>query len=196
MGRLWAGSLLFVSAIRTRTHGMHHVKSGQNYIIMANHQSALDIPLLFVSLPLQIRMMAKKSLFRIPIFGWALQLGGYIKIDRTNREQAISSMSAAAERITREGVSVVIFPEGTRSSDATLLDFKKGGFMFALQTGLPILPVSINGTGVLAPKGAKVIHPGSIETCIHPPVNTKAYGIENRDQLITAVRQSIQSGIK
>ena len=193
-GRLWAGSLFFVCGIRYETTGLEQIKDGQNYIVMANHQSGLDIPLIFLTLPLQIRMMAKKELFRIPIFGWALSLGGYIKIDRSDRERAIASMDAAAERIIQEHISVVIFPEGTRSPDGELQEFKKGGFMFALQTGLPVLPLTIRGTHKLAPKKTLAIKPGSVALQIHEAVKTSRYSVETRDELIEEVRTAIQSG--
>lgn len=163
---------------------------------MANHQSGLDIPLLFLTLPLQIRMMAKKELFRIPIFGWALSLGGYIKIHRSDRDKAIASMDAAAERIRHEQVSVVIFPEGTRSPDGALQEFKKGGFMFALQTGLPVLPVTIRATHELAPKKTLAIKPGSVELHIHEVINTSQYSVETREQLMEKTRNAIQAGME
>ncbi|MBD3275049.1 MAG: 1-acylglycerol-3-phosphate O-acyltransferase [Candidatus Marinimicrobia bacterium] len=194
-GRLWAGSLFFVCGVRYDAAGLEHIEQNQNYIVMANHQSGLDIPLLFLTLPLQIRMMAKKELFRIPVFGWALSLGGYIKIHRSDREKAIAAMDAAARRIRREQVSVVIFPEGTRSPDGTLQEFKKGGFMFALQTGLPVLPVTIRGTHELAPKKSLAIQPGSIELAVHEAVDTGRYSVETREELIQKVRSSIQNDL-
>ena len=195
-GRLWAGSLFFVCGISYQVTGLEHIKSGHNYIVMANHLSGLDIPLIFLTIPLQIRMMAKKELFRIPVFGWALSLGGYIKIHRSDREKAIATMDAAAERIRREQVSVVIFPEGTRSPDGDLQAFKKGGFMFALQTGYSVLPVTIRGTHTLAPKKTLAIKPGSVDLRIHEAVNSSRYSVETRDELIEAVRNAIQAGLE
>lgn len=189
--RLWARMILFSGGVRVRVSGLEHLKPDQAYVFMSNHESALDIPILIWSLPYQVRMMAKKELFRIPLFGWAIALGGYIKVDRTNTERAIASLREAAQRIPRQGVSVLLFPEGTRSTTGKLRRFKKGGFAFAMDTGYPVAPVTIRGSRERIPKGALAIRPGRVEVVIGTPLPTREYTRETRNQLVEATRESI-----
>lgn len=189
--RLWAHMILFCSGVRVQIMGRENLDPDGAYVFMSNHESALDIPILIRSLPFQVRMMAKKELFRIPIFGWALALGGYIKVDRTNTERAIASLREAARRIPRQGVSVVVFPEGTRSPTGRLRRFKKGGFAFAMDTGYPVVPVTIRGSRARIPKGALAIRPGRVEVIIDPPIPTEPYNRETRSQLVETTRDII-----
>jgi 1-acyl-sn-glycerol-3-phosphate acyltransferase len=134
--------------------------------------------------------MAKKELFTIPVFGWALYASGTIRIDRTNRARAITSMNNALDRI-RKGVSVVVFPEGTRSEDGKIRDFKKGGFVLAIKGEIPIIPVSISGSRFILRKHSSRIHPGDIKIVISDPINTKDYGYQERKELNDYVRKII-----
>lgn len=189
--RLWARMILFSGGVRVRISGLEHLQQDQPYVFMSNHESALDIPILIRSLPYQVRMMAKKELFRIPLFGWAIALGGYIKVDRTNTERAIASLREAAQRIPLQGVSVLVFPEGTRSPAGKLRRFKKGGFAFAMDTGYPVVPVTVRGSRRRIPKGALAIRPGRVEVIVGPPIPTRDYTRETRSQLVEATREVI-----
>jgi len=193
IARIWGGTLLFFSGVRISVKGLDQVPKDQAYVFVSNHESALDIPVLLYALPFQVRMMAKKELFRIPLFGWAIALGGYIKIDRSNTERAIASLREAAERVPRQGISVLVFPEGTRSPTGKLRRFKKGGFAFAQQTGLSIVPISILGSRHLTPKKAKYIKPGKIDVVVGTPIEVTSSDREHRDDLVRATRDFIQA---
>jgi len=157
---------------------------------MSNHQSNFDIPVLLAYLPVQFRWLAKMELFRIPIFGFAMQRAGYISIDRSNRKAAILSLKRAAE-IIRGGVSVLIFPEGTRSLDGEIQPFKSGGFILAVDSGVPIVPVIIHGTWPIMPKDRLRIRPGNVVLEIEKPVETSPYARRDKAALMEKVRQII-----
>ena len=147
----WAKSILFVSDVKVRIQGTSNIDPNRSYIFMANHQSNFDILALFAGLPIQFRWLAKAELFKIPIFAHGMRGCGYISIDRSNRESAFKSIREAADKI-KNGASVMIFPEGTRSLDGKLLPFKKGGFVLALDSGVPIVPMVITGSFAIMPK--------------------------------------------
>lgn len=154
ISRFWGTVQLATAGIKVRMEGLDRIPSPP-YIFMCNHQSALDIYALLSSLPLSFRWIAKHSLFRIPFLGWAMARAGHISIDRGNAREALKAIDEAARKI-REGLNIVMFPEGTRSPDGTLLPFKKGGFALALRAGVPVVPVGIEGTSRLQPKGSLV----------------------------------------
>lgn len=152
VGRFWAGYHLKVSGIKVVVKGLERLTSPP-YVFMCNHQSALDIYTLQAFLPYSFKWIAKRQLFRIPFIGWAMGRTGYISIDRENPREALKAIEEAARKI-RNGMNIVIFPEGTRSVDGTLLPFKKGGFTLALRAMVPIVPIGIYGTSQLQPKGS------------------------------------------
>jgi 1-acyl-sn-glycerol-3-phosphate acyltransferase len=152
MGRFWAGLHLKVSGVKVVVEGLENIKKPP-YVFMCNHQSALDIYTLLAFLPLSFKWVAKRQLFRIPFIGWSMNRAGYISIDRENPREALKSIEEAAGKI-REGMNIIIFPEGTRSLDGKLLPFKKGGFTLALRAMVPIVPIGIYGTSRLQPKGS------------------------------------------
>ena len=160
---------------------------GLPYIFMANHQSNFDIPVLLAHLPVQFRWLAKAELFRIPVFGRAMRGCGYISIDRSNRQSAFQSLAQAAATI-KNGTSVMIFPEGTRSPDATIRPFKKGPFVLAVDAGVPIVPVVIHGTWSIMPKNRRIITPCRVTLDILPPVATGGYVRETKDDLMETIR--------
>jgi 1-acyl-sn-glycerol-3-phosphate acyltransferase len=157
---------------------------------MANHQSNFDIPVLLGRLPVQFRWLAKQELFRIPIFGRGMRGCGYISIDRTNRKLAFESLNEAARKI-REGVSVMIFPEGTRSADGRIRPFKKGGFVLSVDAGVPIVPIVIHGTRAIMPKGSLMVRSQDIRMEILAPIDTAAYTRKTKDELMEKVRSAI-----
>ncbi|MCK5344252.1 MAG: 1-acyl-sn-glycerol-3-phosphate acyltransferase, partial [Candidatus Heimdallarchaeota archaeon] len=162
----------------------------KNYIFIGNHKSHFDVLAVFSVLPLTARFMAKKELYKIPVFGWALTATGTIKIDRSNREQSIKSMNNAVERIKR-GVSIVVFPEGTRINDDNISSFKKGGFVLAIKGGIPIVPISISGSRFILPKHSGRVHAGKIKIVFDDPASTKEYSYQDREKLIEKVRNNI-----
>jgi len=186
---IWARTILFVSRIRVKIRGLSKIDPSRSYIYMPNHQSLFDIPVL-LSLRVQFRWLAKVELFRIPIFGQAMKHAGYVSIDRSNRKSAFESLRKAAE-IIRNGVSVLIFPEGTRSKDKTIIPFKKGGFVLAVDSGVPIVPIIIHGTGEIMPKKEMLIRHGNVLLEIRQPIETSEYSRKNKDDLMEAVRKVI-----
>ena len=187
IARVWAKTILWVSFIKVRVRGLEHIDPDRSHIYMSNHQSNFDIPVLLGCLPVQTRWLAKAELFKIPIFGRAMRGAGYISIDRSNRESAFQSLKKAAETI-RNGTSVLIFPEGTRSEDGKIRPFKKGGFVLAVDAGVPIVPVIIHGTRRIMPKHQLMIRPGPVSLDILEPVETSGYTRETKNELVREIR--------
>ncbi|MBT8351297.1 MAG: 1-acyl-sn-glycerol-3-phosphate acyltransferase [Deltaproteobacteria bacterium] len=150
VGRFWGKMILFVSRTKVTVNGISNIDPSKSYIFMPNHQSNFDIPVLIGCIPAQFRWLAKAELFKIPLFGRAMRGCGYISIDRADRKSAFKSLKKAADTI-RNGVSVLIFPEGTRSLDGKIRDFKKGGFVLSVDSGVSIIPVIIHGTWSIMP---------------------------------------------
>jgi 1-acyl-sn-glycerol-3-phosphate acyltransferase len=170
--------------------GKENILRGKPQIFMANHQSDFDILIVLAHIPGQFRWLVKKELFHIPVFGAAMKSAGYIEIDRNNREKAMQSLDQAALRI-REGKSIMAFPEGTRSRFGEIKHFKQGTFYLAIKSGAPIVPISIIGSGEIMPKRSLKIKPGKIKLVIDKPIDVKNIMLENRQELITIVRNTI-----
>ncbi len=192
VGRAWARSILAVSGVGVAVAGLERLAPGRAYVFMANHQSNFDIPVLLGHLPVQFRWLAKAELFKIPLFGRAMRAAGYISIDRADRSSALQSLSEAAGAL-RRGVSVMIFPEGTRSLDGALRPFKKGGFMMAIHAGAPIVPVRIRGTYGIMPKGVWLVRPRAVGVAIGEPIDAAGYTPESKEVLMERVRQALLS---
>lgn len=190
VARVWGRSILFGARVKVTVKNPANIDPGRSYIYMSNHQSNFDIPVLLAYLPVQFRWLAKVELFRIPIFGFAMQRAGYISIDRSDRKAAILSLRRAAE-IIRGGVSVMFFPEGTRSRDGDIRPFKSGGFILAIDSGVPIVPVIIHGTFPIMPKDRLRIRPGNVVLEIEKPVETSSYSRSGKVELLEKVRQII-----
>ncbi len=187
---IWGRSILFVSRVKVSVKNLSNIDPDRSYIYMSNHQSNFDIPVLLAYLPVQFRWLAKAELFNIPIFGYAMKRAGYISIDRSNRRSAIESLKKAAETI-RSGVSVIIFPEGTRSRDGNIRQFKKGGFVLAVDAGVPVVPVIIHGTWPIMQKDSLRIRPGNVVLEIGEPIEASNYSRRNKDDLMERVQQAI-----
>ncbi|MDT8421890.1 MAG: lysophospholipid acyltransferase family protein [Desulfuromonadales bacterium] len=192
---LWARGCLLLAGIRVKVNGTENIPRDRSAVYIANHQSHFDILALYASLPIQFRWMAKQELFDIPLFGMAMRRSGYIAIDRSDRRKSMQSMIAAAQRI-QHGTSVIVFPEGTRTNDGRLQSFKKGGFMIALKAQAPLVPVAINGSFALLPRGRTAIRPGLIEIDILPPVETSGLTSKDLDGLMTKLHASLSGLIK
>jgi 1-acyl-sn-glycerol-3-phosphate acyltransferase len=189
----WSRQLLDDVAVTLDVRGLEHFEGLGASIVMSNHQSHYDVPVLYQVLPGTVRMLAKRELFRIPIFGRAMRAAEFVEVDRGNRRRAVASLRVARTLI-EQGVSVWIAPEGTRSTDGTLLPFKKGGFVLAEQVDAPIVPVSIHGTCRILPARTTHIRLGQrVVVTVHPAVvpDTRA-----RENTMKRVREAIASGLR
>lgn len=180
--------------VRLTATGMERVPPGRAYIYMSNHQSHLDIPMLYATLPSPtIRMLGKKELFQIPLWGRGLRAAEFIEVDRSNHAAAMRSIEYAA-RLIGEGVSIYLAPEGTRSRDGKINPLKKGGFHLALGTGTPIVPVAIKGTIDILPRGAKMMTMGCpVKVTIGAPIPVEGRTIES---LMTEVREFLIKNVE
>ncbi|MBN2160997.1 MAG: 1-acyl-sn-glycerol-3-phosphate acyltransferase [Spirochaetes bacterium] len=193
-GVIWARFNSFVTPMFVKVLGSENIKKNRSYVVVANHQSQYDIFLMYGWLPLDFRWVMKIELRKIPILGYYCYKAGHIYVDRSNSRAAIESINAAKEKI-RGGTSVVFFPEGTRSETGGLLDFKKGAFRFAIDMGLPILPVTIVGTRTVLPANSIGLFPGNAKMIIHKPIETGTFTENNISELADRTRQVIQDGL-
>ena len=188
---LWLRLILALAGIRVELSGPENIPEGP-VVFAANHIGTFDIPVVQANLPKQFRWVAKKSLFSIPIVGWAMTLGKYVPIDMENARAAVRSIKAASEKI-RSGTSVFIFPEGTRNTTDEMLPFKRGGFMLALKSGAPVVPISIAGTRNIMKIGGFVIHPNNATVVIGRPIPTE--GLDEQ-AVMKLVREAIEEGVE
>ena len=187
---LWARWLCQFSGSHVEIIGLENILQDRAQIFIANHQSFFDIFALSGYLPVQIRWVAKASLFKIPFVGWAMKAAGYISVDRSNKKKAYQSFVATVEKV-KQGYSVVIFPEGTRSEDWTIGSFKKGSHLLAVRAKAPMVPVTIIGTGNIIKKNSFVITPGPIRIVISPPVYTESPNAKDGEKLLADIRETI-----
>lgn len=189
----WARSLLKIIDLKYEVIDTHHIQFSENtpYIFMSNHLSLYDIPLLLVSLPGTVRMVAKKELFKVPLWGDAMQQSDFVSIDRENGAQAVKDLEVAATKM-KQGIRLWIAPEGTRSRDGQLQAFKKGAFNLAIQTGATIIPVIIIGTDQLLPAKTLQFNLGEkVYVHLGEPIDAKQYTLRDRMKLLQRVREAI-----
>lgn len=169
VARLWAETMCERCGVEVRTSGGERVDFGRPLVVMANHQSLFDIPVLFAALPDAYGMLAKKELFHVPFFGRAMRALGCVPIDRSRRQDGYAAIADAAE-LLRRGSTIVVFPEGTRSRDGTIHTLKKGPFHLAQMANVPIVPVGIRGTREVLPRGSAFVRPGVVRVEIGAPI--------------------------
>jgi 1-acyl-sn-glycerol-3-phosphate acyltransferase len=191
LARRWARGVLALCGLRLRVSGGDLVDHSSHYVYVSNHASLFDIPVLTAALPTDIRIIYKKELEKIPIFGWNLKWGPYIAIDRANKIEALRSVDVAARRI-HDGDSVLLYAEGTRTQDGCLQPFKRGAFNLAVKSGVPIVPVTINGTFTIMAKGSFAIRPGPVDVVLHSPIVVQQDGgREEEIRLMEEVHRAI-----
>ena len=193
--RTWSRWILRTTGVHVEISGLEQLDPKGTYVFVANHQSIYDIPILFWSLPHQLRIIAKESLGRFPVIGWHLRRTGHMLVDRSRPDR--SKIFGWASRLTSHGLSLIVFPEGTRSRDGSVAKFKGGSFYLALEAGLPVVPLSIVGSRHVMLKGRLATYPGRVRLVVHPPIDTG--GMQGGDarafaervrQIITPVAQS------
>ncbi len=192
IARLWCRLNCTLNGIKVEIEGLDNIHSDRAQIFVANHQSYFDIFAISGYLPVQLRWLAKSSLFRIPFVGWSMRAAGYIAVDRSNRKKAYQSFLKTTEKIT-SGYSVVIFPEGTRSQDGTIGPFKKGSHLLALRAKTPMVPITIIGSGAIIKKRSVVIRPGPVRIIISPAVGTESLTNLNGEEALKKIRNTICS---
>ena len=166
--RLWSQLILKTTGVRVRVEGLDRIAPGTTYVFVSNHQSIYDIPLLFATLPYQLRIIAKESLSRFPVLGWHLTRGGHLFVDRRHPDRA--RILKRWRTLVSEGLSLIIFAEGTRSWDGHVAKFKAGSFLLAIQAGLPIVPLAVVGTRRVMPKGRLRTEPADVRLIVHGPI--------------------------
>jgi 1-acyl-sn-glycerol-3-phosphate acyltransferase len=190
----WAKVILLAAGVKMEISGIENIKKGESSIVVANHQSLMDIPVATAALPIALRILAKKELFKIPFLGWGMKGIGILKIDRSNSKKALEILKAAEDIIRKNQLSILIFPEGTRSKDGKIHAFKKGAFVLAKNTGLDISPVSISGTRNILPKGKIRVNSGNVKVVIHPTISTAEFSYENRKDFVEKTQHTIMKG--
>ncbi len=193
-GIIWSRLNSYFTPMLVTVEGKQNIDKNQSYIIVANHQSQYDIFILYGWLPMDFKWVMKIQLRQVPFLGYSCYKIGHVFIDRSNSEAAVASINAAKQRI-KNGTSIMFFPEGHRSEDGNLIPFKKGAFKFALDIGLPVLPVTILGTRDILPSNTTDLFPGKAKMVFHEPIGIESYNEENIEDLMEEARKRIQKGI-
>lgn len=170
--RLWSRLILKTTGVRVTVEGLERVTPGTTYIFVSNHQSIYDIPVIFASLPYQLRIIAKESLARFPVLGWHLRRGGHLFVDRKHPDRA--GILQRWRALVADGLSLIIFAEGTRSWDGCVARFKAGSFLLAIEAGLPVVPIAVIGTRAVMPKGRLRTEPADVSLIVHDPIRPPA----------------------
>ncbi len=170
--RAWSWLILKTTGVRVTVEGLERIRPGTTYVFVSNHQSIYDIPVIFASLPYQLRIIAKASLARFPVLGWHLKRGGHLFVDRAHPDRA--GILRRWRALVADGLSLIIFAEGTRSWDGRVARFKGGSFLLAIQAGLPIVPLAVIGTRAVMPKGRLRTEPADVKLIVHDPIRPPA----------------------
>lgn len=172
LSKIFSGGILFISGVKVKIFGLDNIDKNATYVFVSNHASQFDITVLQWCVPNRLAMIFKKELSRIPFFGWQLKFGPYIMVDRKSPESGMKSIEEAKELMKNKGISVLVFPEGTRSKTGELLPFKRGAFHLAAKVGYPIVPVTIIDSDKIMPKGSFKLKRGTIKLIFDSPINT------------------------
>ena len=190
--RAWASLILKTTGVRVRVSGLEHLDPARSYVLAANHQSIYDIPIVFASLPVQLRIVAKDSLGRIPFLGWHLQRTGHLLVDRKNPGAGILKRMA---QLVGGARSLIVFPEGTRSVDGRVGRFKGGTFLLAIDSELPVLPISIARSRFVMQKGQLMVCPEEVTLTVHAPLPTIGVTRDQARQFAEEVREIVKRGL-
>jgi 1-acyl-sn-glycerol-3-phosphate acyltransferase len=194
--RAWSWLILATTGVEVSIRGLERVKPGETYVFISNHQSIYDIPVIFASLPFQLRIIAKESLGRVPFLGWHLRRAGHLLVNRSQPDRA--GIVNQWHRLVADRLSLIIFPEGTRSVDGSVGRFKAGSFLLALEAGLPIVPLSVSGSRHVMKKGQLTTRPGHVTVVVHEPVRTpkiESPSIADARELAARIESLVRSGL-
>jgi len=193
---VWGWWVLKVSGVRLRVSGREHLPGDvPAFFFVGNHQSALDIPILAFALRGRLRFLAKKSLFRIPVFGWYLHMYGFTAVDRANARAARAAVQRMLEKLRHRPISYVVFPEGTRSVDGRLLPFRRGALKICQRAGLPLAPFAIDGSVRVLRRGSFRVTPGEVRLTFAPPIPAAEVVTAEQDELLARVRRDIATAL-
>jgi 1-acyl-sn-glycerol-3-phosphate acyltransferase len=190
----WGNANLWAAGVKVNVTGLENINNQGPYIFVSNHQGWFDIFAAIGKLPFHFSWLAKVELFKVPVLGAAMSRAGYVSIDRRDRRKAMNSLNNAAE-VIRQGTSIFIFPEGTRSADGVIRDFKKGWLVLATKSQQPVVPISISGSYRILPKKSWTIYPGEIRFSIGKPIQTAGSDNVNRDLLLEQIREAIRANL-
>jgi 1-acyl-sn-glycerol-3-phosphate acyltransferase len=191
ISRIWSRMLLAVSGVKMCIHGLEKIDPQGAYVFVANHRSLMDTPVVLAHIPLQFRFLAKKGLFLIPILGTHLRRAGHLPVVKDDPRASLRSMSDAARIIRERGVSVLLFPEGGRSRNDQLQDFKEGAAYIAIKAGVPAVPIVMTGTREVLPMGSMQIMSGIVELRIGDPIPTSNLSLKDRTTLTHTLREKV-----
>lgn len=190
--RGWARSILALAGISVKTRNLDRVPPGRSFVIVSNHESFCDILVLLARLPIQMRFLAKRSIFRVPVLGWSIGAAGFVPVDRGDRRRSAATLEAALRRL-RGGRSILVFPEETRSPTVDLLPFKNGAAVLALRSGLALLPVGLAGTRATLPRGVFVMSAGRVALVAGEPIEVSGMAQGARRELTQRARAAIEA---
>ena len=188
--RAWSWLILRTTGVEVAVEGLERLDPSRSYVFAANHQSIYDIPILFASLPFQLRIIAKESLGRIPFMGWHLRRTGHVLVDRSKPGAGVVRMM---QRLVADGHSLIVFPEGTRSTDGTVGRFKGGSFVVALQAALPVVPITVVGSRHVMFRGELMVRPGRVKVIVHEPIETANVPRDAAREFASSVREVVAS---
>ena len=191
VARIWASIVLAAAGVRVKIRILQELSKDSPVIFVCNHASLMDIPILYKALPVEFRFIVKKELFKIPLLGFAMKTAGYIPIDRSHGRAALRSMKEAARRI-KEGASILVFPEGARTLDGRLHEFKEGGFMLAVKSGCPVVPVAIKGSYGILKKGSFIASPGEVEVIVGIPIEISGSSGMDRKEITRLAHEQVE----
>jgi 1-acyl-sn-glycerol-3-phosphate acyltransferase len=191
IARRWAKSLLWGGGVKVRVEGLEKIDPNTSYVIVSNHASYYDTPVVLANIPVQFRFLAKRGLFQIPLLGQHLAKAGHIPVPREDPRAAVKTMTLAAQVIREHGISMLIFPEGGRSRDGVLRPFKEGAAYIGIKAGVPIVPLALIGTRAILPFGSGHIHSGPVTLRVGDPINTVGLTTHDRGRVTAEIREQI-----
>jgi 1-acyl-sn-glycerol-3-phosphate acyltransferase len=191
IARAWSGVLLWVSGVKVKVEGLEKISRDGSYVFVSNHLSYMDTPVVLANIPVQFRFLAKRGLFQIPFLGWHLARAGHIRVPRGDARAAVKTMALAAEVVRKERISLLIFPEGGRSRQGALGEFKEGAAYIAVRSGVPLVPMCLKGTREVLPFGSGHIRSGTVIMRIGDPIPTGESSDRDRARLTAELRSRI-----